>query len=98
MIIKTGALYNCYVFTASEYYSQSALGCLNSKAAVTDLDLTTTEFKTSADSAGTLTLSKFGAVWNAWPYDDAGTGAMTAQTPDHIMVVGAILGKGMIGR
>jgi len=99
-ILKDTEIFNCFLFTGSEYFANSGFTCIQADTNITafipvDGSLTVGP----ADATGELLVANYGSIWNFWMYDaDASSGALNAQTVSHMMVVGTKGGQGVIGR
>jgi len=74
MTATTG--FNCWVFTGSEYYVESAVVCTRGQAG-TWATANGVEI-TGAATAGILTKTTYGSIWAIYPYDADGTGALAS--------------------
>lgn len=102
-IITDTDIFNCFLFTGSEYYANSGFICIIAETNVQDFIPTNGSLTVGPAAAGSaggeLMVADYGSVWNFWIYDsDAGAVALNAQIVSHVMLVGTKGGKGVVGR
>lgn len=92
----------CFVFTSSEYFSPSAMLCIDGdkggRLVAADMSFADTA---NEGLGGLLDKAYYGSIWNAWAYKENETNASTylrAQISDHCMIVGTFQGQGSVGR
>lgn len=104
-IVQDTDIFNCYMFTGSEYYAASGFLCFTSESNAGDnfgadnIAGPGTD-KSTPDDTATLIRTQYGSIWNFWIYNATSTTALTSSstTVDHAMVVGTRAGKGIVGR
>lgn len=89
VITTSSQFYHCFVYTSIEYYTESAVVCVNGNAG-TNLSTGTPFY--GAVVGGILTKATYGSIWAMYPYDADGVGNIGdgTQTADAMVVVGTL--------